>query len=120
MASTGALAGRWLLFAVGPWAMLMGGIYLWLGTLYLLAPLVLPFTAYTFSGGQWTVFSERHLFWPINIAYSVVLASATTYLARRVRFWRSVGLFCLIALLAAMAVHGLMAALGYDYWYDSP
>jgi hypothetical protein len=120
MASTRMLVGRWMLFALGPWLLLVLGVFVWWGSYYFLAPLFVPLSAYSFSGGQWTAFAEQHLGWPINIGYSVFLASVTTWFGRRSTIGRSVGLFLVIALIASLGVHGLMAALGYDYWYDSP
>ncbi len=111
---------RWLALAAGPWIIMVVGFYLWWASLYLLAPLFLPFSAYAFSDGQWTVFSEDKLGWPINITYSAVIALAATWFGRRQSFWKAVALFAAIVVVASLALHGLMAALGYRFWYDSP
>lgn len=109
-----------MLYAVGPWALLILAIYTWFMTMYILAPIFLPFSAYSFSGGAWTIFSEKQWGMPINIAYSAVLASLATWLGRRLSFLKSLGFFCLLAILIALLVHSAMALLGYDYWYDTP
>jgi hypothetical protein len=120
MASAVTLGIRWVLYAAGPWVLLILAISTWFMTMYVLAPILLPFSAYTFSGGAWTIFSDKQWAMPINIAYSAVLASIATWLGRRLSFLKSLGLFFLLVTLIALAVHGLMALLGYDYWYDSP
>ena len=120
MATAVALGVRWLVYAVGPWGLLILAISTWFTTMYIVAPLFLPFSAYSFSGGAWTIFSEAQWGMPINITYSAALASVATWLGRRLSFLKSLGLFCVLAILVALLVHGAMAVLGYDYWYDSP
>ena len=120
IASRYATAGRWLVFAAGPWLILVLGVYAWWASWYLLAPLLLPFTAYSFPGGQWNVFSEERFGWPINIGYSALLASGATWLGRRLTFWKALVFFALVLVLAALVVHLAMATLGYKYRYDSP
>jgi len=120
MTSTRMLAARWLFFALGPWLLMFAGVFVWWASYYFLAPLFIPFSAYTFSGGRWTVFAQENLGWPINIVYSAVLASVGTWLGRRFAFGKSVALFAAIVVITSLTLHGLMAALGYDYWYDSP
>jgi len=120
MVSTRALSVRWLLFTASFWAITAAGVYVYWASAYVLAPLFLPFSAYEFSGGQWTVFSEKSLGWPINIVYTVVLALAATWLGRRLTLGKSVALFALVVVVASLSVHGLMAAIGYSYWYDTP
>lgn len=114
------LAVRWVVFAVGPWLLVIAGAFVWWASYHLLAPLFMPLTAYSFSGGQWTIFAERNFGWPINVGYSAALASAASWLGRQFTFGRSIALFIGLALAVSLSVHGLMAALGYHYWYDGP
>jgi hypothetical protein len=87
---------------------------------YILAPLLVPFTAYSFPSGQWNIFALERLGWPINIGYSAVLALAATWLGRKLPFWKALALFALLVLLASAVVHVAMATLGYQYRYDTP
>jgi hypothetical protein len=96
------------------------GFSVWWGSYYLLAPLFFPFSAYAFSGGQWTNFSERNLGWEINVAYGVLLALGATWFGRRLNFGRAAAVFGLVALGASLVIHAVMAALGFNYWYDTP
>ena len=86
----------------------------------MLAPVFLPFSAYAFSGGQWTVFADSKLGLPINIGYSAVLALAGVWLGRRLSFGKATAVFAALVLGASLLTHGTMAALGFNYWYDSP
>jgi hypothetical protein len=99
---------------------MIGGLVVWWASFYFLAPLLLPFSAYTFSGGQWTIFHEENLAWPVNIGYSLLLASTATWFGRQLTFGRSLALFTALAIGTSLTVHGVMAVLGFDYWYDSP
>ncbi len=120
MAETRALIARWFLYTLAPWALIVAGAFVWWASFYLLAPVFLPLSAYSFSGGQWTVFADSRFGLPINIAYSAVLALVAVWLGRRLALGRATAVFAALTIGAALLTHGVMAALGFDYWYDSP
>src|SRR5438128_1364009 len=114
------LGGRWVVYAVGPWLLMTVAIYVWWPSMYITQPLFIPLSAYTWSGGRWTILSTQELGWPINAGYSVVLAFAAVWVGRNLTFARSLGIFVLLLLALSFAIHGLMLGLGFEYWYDSP
>jgi hypothetical protein len=115
-----ALIARWLVFAVAPWGVLLLAVMAWWVSWYYLAPLLFPFTAYTFSGGQWTVFSLDRMGWPINATYSVLVAIAATWLGRSLTLSKAIAVYLATLVGVALAIHAVMLGLGYRYWYDTP
>jgi len=114
------LSARWLAYAVGPWLLMNAAVWIWWPSIYIAQPLFFPFSAYTWSGSQWTIFSGRQLGWPINIGYSALLALVAVWLTRNRALGRSTAIFLAFLVALALVVHGFMRFLGYQYWYDSP
>jgi hypothetical protein len=115
-----ALIARWLVFAVAPWGVLLLAVAAWWVSWYFLAPILFPFTAYTFSGGEHTVLSADKSGWHINMAYSVVVATTATWLSRSLTLPKAIALYLGTLFGIALAVHVAMLTLGYRYWYDTP
>ncbi len=114
------LSARWLTYAVGPWLLMIAAVWIWWPSMYMTQPLFIPFSAYTWSGSQWTIFSERQLGWPINIGYRALLAVASVWLTRNLSPGRSAAVFLAVLVALALVVHGVTRLLGLQYWYDSP
>jgi hypothetical protein len=114
------LSGRWLIYAAGTWLLMLLAAVIWWPSVYVTQPLFIPFSAYTWSGEYWTVFSDERLGWPVNIAYSAVLPFIAVWLSRNLTLAKSAAVFLSLVLLISVAVHGLMHLLGFHYWYDGP
>jgi hypothetical protein len=119
VANAYAAMARWLVFAVTPWAALFVGILVWWVSFYYLAPVFFPLTAYGGAGGQ-SILSVERLGWPINIAYSSVVAALATWLGRTFSLPKAIAIYVATLLGTCIAVHGLMLSLGHRYWYDTP
>ncbi|HZM36201.1 MAG TPA: hypothetical protein VFC18_17150 [Burkholderiales bacterium] len=115
-----ALIARWLVFAVAPWGVLMLAVMAWWISWYFLAPLLFPFTAYMGSTAEQSIFSPERMGWHINAAYSILVATAATWLGRAVTFPKAIALYLGTLVGIALAVHAAMLMLGYHYWYDTP
>jgi hypothetical protein len=94
--------------------------WIWWPSMYVTLPLFVPFSAYAWSGSEWTIFSEQQLGWPINIGYSAMLAIVSVWPTRNLSIGRSVAIFLAAVVALAILVHGVMRFLGFHYWYDSP
>ena len=118
MADIKLLIARGLSFATVPWLVVFLALLLWWPSLYLLFPLLIPFSAYAHPQNGWI--SEASASWPIHVCYLTAVAVVATWAGRRMKTAKSVGVFLGLAVLAAVTVHMLMITFGYTYWYDGP
>jgi hypothetical protein len=111
---------RWLLFAAIPWLLMFGGFFVWWPSGYLSQPLFIPLSAYAGPPGGTAALSWDKYGVAANIGYSWVLAAVTVYLSRNQSVTAAIGVFAALTLLCSLAVHALMYALGFQFWYDAP
>ena len=120
MVITKRFLGRWGAFSAVPWILLLVAVFVWWPSLYILAPFLFPFSAYGGPVEDWTMLADRKLGVPIDIVYSLIVGLLATVFGYSRSLPQAVGIFVMLLAVLSVAIHVLLNAMGFTYWYDSP
>ena len=122
MSSRQQFALRLFVFATTPALVTWGLGNLYLPLLYLIAPVLLPLTSYTFDTalGRYTPLAFDRHGWHFVALYSLIIGVLAAVLSRRKRLSAAVGVFFSVVVIAAVLVHLTALVSGYTMWMDTP
>lgn len=89
---------------------------------YLTIPIFFPFGPYSMNTTTWTetIFHSDKYGWYFLAGYSVVVAAVATWISRGKKWWMSLAVYFGTLVVASIAVHVILHALGYRYYMDVP
>lgn len=89
---------------------------------YITIPVFFPFSPYSTNTTTWaqTIFHASNYGWYFFAGYSILIASAVTWISREKNWLASLGVYCAILVVASIIVHVALQMLGYHYYMDVP